>query len=207
MKVDWYQLYMNRVNEAYREYFRRYYRVYVREMCDAITIVAQEQTMLETIKVAEFGCGAGTATRVIHDTMCHNDLSYQYIHLKYYMYDKDSRMLKLAQNNTKFLGRKCCKFFHDILESPKNLEKAHIVHSHGVLEHFSDKEINRILKNQFALKPEWIINYVPSNAYTKPSCGDERLLSISKWYKIFNIRPTYVSISNEGKDLVFIWKR
>lgn len=72
----------------------------------------------------------------------------------------------------------------------------HLVITHGVLEHFDNNQIRTILKQL----PN-SIHYVPLAKYSKPSYGDERLMSESFWTSNFEIKET--KVFNGGYDLHF----
>lgn len=78
-----------------------------------------------------------------------------------------------------------------------------VIYSHGVLEHFDDNTINKILKFQRA-KARWVVHYVPLEGHGTPSFGDERLLPLWWWNESF--LPNNVFTFNGGKDVVLVWK-
>jgi hypothetical protein len=58
-----------------------------------------------------------------------------------------------------------------------------VVYSQGFFEHFSDKKINTLIKEQLIIG-KTVIFSVPSNFYPKKDFGNERLLSINEWKEI-----------------------
>lgn len=75
-----------------------------------------------------------------------------------------------------------------------------LIHSHGVLEHFCDDDIRKIISVQKSFnKP--MVHWVPTDAYEKPSFGDERLLSVQEWAKVLEPDDYYIC----GKGFIGLW--
>jgi SAM-dependent methyltransferase len=138
----------------------------------------------------EVGCGAGNITRALADKR--PDLTYQ-------MLDIDPDMLQLAEENTAHVNHREVRL--ESLFAPSFNEKA-IIHSHGVLEHFSDEEIRQAIELYKAFGPQ--IHYVPGAKYVTPSRGDERLLSPEEWMRICS--PDEIISFNDGFDLILKFK-
>lgn len=82
---------------------------------------------------------------------------------------------------------------------PKFFESFTVVVTHGVLEHFSDTDITRIVSTYNNDKVLFQAHYVPTCQYASPSFGDERLLPIDYWITL--VKPDYYLLDNNGKDL------
>lgn len=83
----------------------------------------------------------------------------------------------------------------------KTHERVDIVVTHGVLEHFSDIDIKKIL-DRYEWNKQPSLHYVPLEGYEVPSFGDERLLSWKHWVNTFN--PTsYEVVDNKDLYLYF----
>jgi hypothetical protein len=82
--------------------------------------------------------------------------------------------------------------------------KPDVIHSHGMLEHFSDGDIQRVLFAHEADGVRAAVHYVPGDKYEKPSYGDERLLPLSYWQDVH--RPTKAFSFNDGFDYCLMWR-
>ena len=173
----WIEIYKDRLNNSYYKYFCKQYAPFLKQL-----------KKYEKSVNHEIGCGMGNSTRFLQSLATNN---------KYYCYDLCPDMLGLAIKNIQSTK----VFFNNIDIRNITYEKLSygLVHSHGVLEHFSDEDIKELLNNY-----ETHVHYVPSDKWITPSRGDERLLSKEYWQDNFN--PDEVIEFNEGKDLILIWK-
>ncbi len=80
-------------------------------------------------------------------------------------------------------------------------DKVDMVVTHGVLEHFSDIDIHKVLQ-RYNEAGQSSVHYVPLVGYVTPSFGDERLLSYQYWVDKFKPKDFVV---NENKDLYLIF--
>lgn len=124
--------------------------------------------------ILEAGCGTGAISSYI------SSLGYGVIAI-----DHDKQMIKLARQLSKSFNSKvnfAIKNIKDI-KYPKNYFD--VVFSHGVLEHFSDKEIINLINIELNSSKTVILS-VPSNYFTEEQkiYGDERFLGIGDWEKI-----------------------
>lgn len=111
--------------------------------------------------------------------------------------DKNLRMLQLARKN---ISPRILLFKHNIF-SRVTLQDG-VLFSHGVLEHFSTKQIKKI-RTRLSTSGCTNIHYVPTNKYKHKSFGDEHLWSYKKWVRL--LRPNRYIMYNGGKDMVLIW--
>jgi SAM-dependent methyltransferase len=178
--IPWIDIYRDRLNSTYYAYFKERYRPF-------LNYVVREQSSSYT----ELGCGMANTTRFIHEEQS-----------SYYSncIDICPEMLKLAIDNTNGLDE-IHYVRRSILDDSLPIDPVETVHSHGVLEHFSNKEIKTILN---IYRQSRQVHYVPSSKYKSPSRGDERLLSKSYWKKHF--KPTKIIEFNDGHDLILIWE-
>lgn len=98
--------------------------------------------------------------------------------------DNDEEMISLAR---KIAKSDQIKFLNvDILNLDLE-DRVDVVFSHGVLEHFSDEEIRKIINKELDLG-DYLIFSIPSNFFNASDAinGDERFLSRNKWRKIIN---------------------
>lgn len=187
----WYDIYVERMNDVYRKHVAEKYG----KMVDTIIgfLPKQGGTM------AEYGCGAANISRLVVEKK-----QTVFTHLV----DIDNRMLGLADHNMREAGMRSKEDFvatlANILEPvvPYFHKGYDIIHSHGVLEHFSDEQIRDIVRNQLKNAPV-VVHYVPSEKYEMPSFGDERLMSVAQWQQI--CEPTDIIQFNDGFDLLMIW--
>lgn len=202
----WSEFYKDRLNDKYQKHIETRYAPFINEL----TTTAKTLEILGFHPIfVELGCGIGSITKAIQKQLPHS------LHL---LYDNDESMLCMAHKNLNSLNT----FFHkkDLLNSCivshinskigeyqskfNNKKIAVIVHSHGVLEHFSDNDIRAILKDykqhrDFDKIKVLNFHYVPSHAYKTKSFGDERLLSPNYWANMFC--KTVIEF-NSGYDLI-----
>lgn len=183
MKVkenDWRGFYEDRVNSTYQDYFEQRYAV-----------------MLDTIKsfnpkyVREEGIGIGSISKALNKADIFT-----------YGFDNDYHMLGLCQKNNPGIF-----VYDDDVVCPMLRERdgtelyCDLVVTHGVLEHFSDKNILTI-NARYRAKRVKRVHYVPLEGYVTPSFGDERLLPANYWLDLLN--PKDHIIFNDGLDLLLI---
>lgn len=181
----WHEIYRDRMNESYRNHVATKYAPFL-------------QTLFETKYsiYIEIGCGAGNITRLLREMMG-NALQ------RHHMVDSCPRMLSLAVENNP--SANCTFRCADIREIV--MPHADVVHSHGLLEHFSDADIRSIVAYGFE-SAKIQLHYVPSVEYKKPSRGDERLLSPKQWRQILNGSGRVdVQQFNNGLDLIIRMER
>lgn len=187
----WYDLYKDRVNSTYFEYFKRRYKEFINVLIDP-----------GFTRYMELGCGAANTTKAI------SELSTYYIK-DHIISDNCYDMLCLARENTKDLDATIYSFYENIITvgfagiKNYNTDDNVLIHSHGVLEHFTNKQINKVIKKYSKIGKQ--VHYVPSNKYKTPSRGDERLLSPKEWKRI--CKPDKIIPFNDGYDLILIFNR
>lgn len=175
----WYEIYMNRVNEQYRAYFFEAYNPYFAMLDEAGT------------SFFEAGCGAGTCSALLDGEVSMIDCNLQMLDLA------KQQMVQIGINAVIEQGN-----ILDIDDYAFNGAIGKVIHSHGVLEHFSDEDIHKILAIQLSVTNKPIIHYVPTDGYDEPSRGDERLLPIKHWVGTF--KPSHY-VTN-GADLYMRWR-
>jgi len=143
--------------------------------------------------VAEFGCGMANTCKYLAQLRTS----------QFYCYDIDPDMLALAEENMRSTNYDSLFHIHDITQTLPN-RRYDIVHSHGVLEHFSDMDIENIFYHQTQVT-DHIVHYVPTDGYETPSFGDERLMSPEKWAEILSAFDVEMETFNDGLDLMIWW--
>lgn len=165
--MDWYTFYANRINSSYQDYFEQRYEPFL----EAINQLKYSSGILE------IGCGIGSVSKAVGG--------------KFRGFDIDPMMVKLANDNTGSFN-----FYQgDIFNYQKDDSTLKV--SHGVLEHFSDDDIEKICENC-----QNSIHYVPLDKYVTPSFGDERLLPYEHWLEVAT--PITWMLFNNNHDLMFL---
>lgn len=174
--LSWSEFYRSRVNSArYTKYFTEQYNSFL----DMIEIQKQP--------VHEMGCGIGSVTRCLK---FRNKLDKG---LLTGGFDIDVNIVEYANQNTMSESF----YIDDIFSHEVNPDLLYV--SHGVLEHYEDKDIVEILKRYSNS-----IHYVPLMGWNKPSFGDERLLPFTHWKSLIPSNYAYVyRYFNDNKDVAF----
>lgn len=190
MKINWHNIYRERQNEVYRNHLLdKYAELFVRIIECLLKYFPEQQAH----QLAEFGCGAGNISRILYEKLR--------VHANYTLLDNDPKMLKLASESMKMVNNYRI-LNHDIREKDICIPKQNCIYSHGVLEHFNDRDIKKIISIQQKYS-DHLIHYVPSSLYKKPSMGNERLMTPKQWNKICH--PDNIIEFNRGYDLILTW--
>ena len=185
-RSEWYKFYRNRQNMIYKKHIETRYEDFINAIINAMPDKGRKP-----IHIHEAGCGAANVSLALF-----KKLKAQGINFHISMSDKCPDMLELAHENLP----DGYKALIDITKD--NLPSADVSFSHGVLEHFDNEQITKIVSNQLK-SSKVVLHYVPSAKYKKPSFGDERLLSVQEWQEICN--PTSIVEFNDGYDLILVW--
>ncbi|RHV96955.1 class I SAM-dependent methyltransferase [Odoribacter sp. OF09-27XD] len=201
----WADYYKDRVNnKKYEDAFRRKYDLFLGYIAKRIDSSINRKTGFRKINIKEEGCGIGTVSKLVGSFFA----PYLFI-----FSDIDPEMIKLCDINNSlhspdFVRNEIKSNFlvEDILSSDKTYVPNSFVVTHGVLEHFSTEDVKSIIDgyNSNDLVTGHI-HYVPTDKYTTPSFGDERLCSVDEWVDLVN--PTRYIIDNCGKDLYLITEK
>ena len=179
---DWYDIYAERMNDRYLAHVASKYAPFLTELYQLR--IGHSMT--------EIGCGAGTITRLVREMEGGRTRDHHLI-------DSCPKMLGLAMlnNPVPWVSFTCA----DMLKWLP--VRSDVVHSHGLLEHFSDRDILRLVHNSGA---NLQFHYVPSAMYETPSRGDERLMEPDQWKKILKElgRSYEVSVSTFNDDFDII---
>lgn len=188
MQKTWIDFYKERVNNLeYEKYFRERYKPFLN------VLKAFRNPSKLTV---EAGCGIGTPSKELFE-----DIPYP----NAILYDICPKMVEMTKKN---LSGKNPSFsesqvLQDDCITSLIKPKSGLIFAHGVLEHFSDNDIRRIIGLQ-KLLAETVVHYVPTDKYHSPSFGDERLMNEGKWKGIAN--HDHAIPFNDGHDLILIWK-
>lgn len=140
-------------------------------------------------KIIEAGCGSSINLIILAKD------GYECIGI-----DKDPDMIKLSNELAAKAGVKLTLKCADILKS-ENV-KADVVFSHGVLEHFKDKDIIKMLNAELKMAPKVILS-VPGDYFTQDKAieGNERFLPKGYWKEL--LKKTEGRLS-ESFDYMFL---
>jgi len=140
-------------------------------------------------KILEVGSGTGTMSIFL------SQLSLDVTTL-----DNDPQVLGLAKINQEKFGGKNQLVEGDAFHLPFPDNSFDIVFHQGLLEHFSDDQIQELLKEQLRVAPAVLLS-VPNQHYPKKDFGNERLLAKSEWEKI--LRPYRIEWSRNYSLKIF----
>jgi cyclopropane fatty-acyl-phospholipid synthase-like methyltransferase len=140
------------------------------------------------MKVLEMGCGTSIVTKLLYNSKT-----------RFIVADNCRRMTFLSRIN---LGQRKVKVLLADITKPLNF-KVDLLHSHGVLEHFTKEQIKDIVRTQLTCS-KILVHYVPSNKYKVKSFGNELLLSKKQWFDL--VKPSEILEFNKGLDLILIWR-
>ena len=181
----WVTFYANRNNEHYYQRVSDKYSPFISTISNSI---------LPGDKIVEFGCGLCNITRNLVTKHWANN---------FYALDKEIEMLKLSEQNLDRAGIPRSKVSLYLGDARTAILYGDIAHSHGLLEHFKDKDIQAIIGQQLGNFRE-IFHYVPSYKYSAPSFGDERLMTPDQWQDI--CKSSEILEFNNGYDLILRWR-
>lgn len=165
---DWNGFYKQRINSTYQEYFEARYKLFLEFI-----------KMQNNNTIKELGCGIGSVSKALmkEGFNCSG-------------FDICEKMVWLSNENTNTTN-----FYKgDIFDAKVPVDVLGV--SHGVLEHFSDEQIQLICSQN-----KNSIHYVPLDKYKTPSFGDERLLPYQHWIDLVN--PREFILFNDGFDFCF----
>ncbi len=99
--------------------------------------------------------------------------------------DKDPEMIRLSKDLANKAGVKITLKCADILKLRKL--NGDVIFSHGVLEHFQDKDIINMINAELKIAPK-IVFSVPGDYFTQDQAieGNERFLSAEYWKNLMN---------------------
>lgn len=165
--MSWNKFYEDRINSTYQDYFEQRYEPFL-EVIDQLK---------NSNGILELGCGIGSVSKAVGG--------------KFKGFDLCPDMVRLANLNTQSENFHTQDIFGTVFD-PGVLKV-----SHGVLEHFSDSQIQDICESCLNS-----IHYVPLDKYVTPSFGDERLLPYQYWLKLTT--PKMWMLFNDDHDLMFV---
>lgn len=185
-RSEWYKFYQDRQNMHYKKHIATRYEDFIHYIINSMPDKGKKPVHLH-----EAGCGAANVSLALYNELKGIDINF---HIS--MSDKCPDMLELAHENVP-------EGYKALIDMTKDtLPTADVIFSHGVLEHFNNEDIVKIVSKQLESASK-VVHYVPSDKYKTPSFGDERLMSAEQWQEICN--PTYIEEFNKGYDLILSW--
>ena len=94
--------------------------------------------------------------------------------------DNDRGILEMCEVNARVLGVSIKYVFGDALELPFEKDSFRLAFSLGLLEHFSDEEIERIVEEQLRVATV-VVAGMPVEASPQGMCGNERWMAAEVW--------------------------
>ena len=132
-------------------------------------------------KILEIGAGTGTMSIFL------SQLGFQVTTL-----DNDHKILEVAKlAKEKFSGQNEI-VYGDAFKLPFADNSFDLIFHQGLLEHFSNEDIHRLLEEHLRVASTVIFS-VPNNYYSKKEFGDERLMSKPTWENILKLYNVEIS--------------
>ena len=95
--------------------------------------------------------------------------------------DNDREILaSVKENNKKFNGRLNLKYA-DAFKLPFTKEEFDVTISQGFFEHFSNRDIKKLIDEQLRVSRKAVIISIPNNNYPEKDFGNERLMTKDYW--------------------------
>jgi SAM-dependent methyltransferase len=181
--TSWPEFYKGRLlDDGYLQYARQRYAPYIAAIADS---------MKSGDRIVEVGCGLATMTRALIDG--------QRPFVGFRCFDINPHMVGYARTNL--------REGYPVEVGDARLPTCalpDIVHSHGMLEHFNDSDIRKVIDAHRADGARLAVHYVPGEKYQKPSFGDERLMSKDAWRAI--AAPDEIHGFNDDFDYLLVWR-
>ena len=154
--------------------------IYIRNLYgqrEFLTTIANTQAK----KILEVGAGTGTMSVFL------SQLGFQVTTL-----DNDPKILEVAKTTKEKFGGRNDIVSGDAFKLPFADDTFDLIFHQGLLEHFSNEDIHRLLEEHLRVASTVIFS-VPNNYYPQKEFGDERLMSKATWESI--LKPYKVEIS------------
>lgn len=176
----WATFYAGREGHSYLEYVKERYQPYIHAIIDRIK---------HDDLVLELGTGTGTITKALVDSCYIPGVDFAAT-------DIDPEMAVIARQ--RLATDNVPVWISDAIKG--HPVKAQVVHSHGMLEHFADDDIRKIIDAYRHARVQ--VHYVPGE-YKEPTFGDERLMPVSAWWQI--CKPDQIITFNDGLDYALVF--
>lgn len=125
-------------------------------------------------EILEVGCGSGTFSIFLSHLGC-----------SVTAVDKDEQVIRRAKEASKNMNGNIVFKISDAFELPFKDKSFDVSFSQGLIEHFSDSDIVRLLKEQTRIS-KCVFFSVPCIFYNSLDFGNERLMSKKRWEKLLS---------------------
>lgn len=190
---DWYDIYIDEIK--LKKDAIRYVDYKIKNKKKLINLIKKYS---KRKKIMEAGSGTG----IISTYMA--SLGYDVTEV-----DIDDKILNLAKDiSKKYIKKGEPRFVKkDLLELDFKSKEFDVIFSNGVLEHFSDEDIKKILKNELE-QSSFVIVGVPTTFFNQNEAlhGDERFLKLSYWRNIFKSSNAIILEEKSYNYMTFIEK-
>ncbi len=137
----------------------------------------------EPVRILEVGCGSGTLS--VFMSHLGNDVT---------AVDRDEVVLDRAVKASRSLNGNVKFVKADAFNLPFRDKEFDVAFSQGVVEHFSDGDMLKLLREQLRVAKKVFFS-VPNKAYKHKDFGNERLMTKEQWEKILSGFNIFVSES------------
>lgn len=167
----WNFLYKKYIDSNFKDWNQYYY----------VKMKLKKRFLTQVIKYSNSGkpileCGCGTAKTTMFLST---------VEISAYAMDIEEEMVNAAKERFKNLHSDYTIIQGDIHKIPYSDKFFSVTHSSGVLEHFSDSEIIKLINEQLRVS-DYCIFSVPTSYFEKKMLGNERFLKRKEWRKIIN---------------------
>lgn len=170
--MDWYQIYLNEIE--LKDNLNNYILYKVSSKRKFINLIEKYSP---NKKIIECGCGTAIISTYIAS------LGYDVTAV-----DIDKKILSLAKKIAKdFPSSNKPNFIESDITKDVMDEHYDVAFSNGVLEHFKDSDIKKIIKNHLSFA-DYLVIGIPTKFFNDDEAlyGDERFLKLSYWRKLID---------------------
>lgn len=169
---DWYDIYLEEIK--LKKDTKNYVDYKIKNKKKLIKLI---EKYAKNKKIMEAGCGTGIISTYMAS-----------IGYDVYEVDINNKILNLAKEiSLNYIKKGTPTFIQkDLLKLDFKENEFDVIFSNGVLEHFSDNEIKRILKLELE-QASYVIVGIPTKFFNDDEAlhGDERFLEINHWRNLF----------------------
>lgn len=171
-QTKWVNLYSNHINNEFKNW-DDYFNTKMKLKRSFLKYVIKYAKRTDK-PILECGCGTGKTS-----------IYFANIGLKSYAMDIEKEMVNQTKKNYNEMGKKgFLKTINgDIRKIPFENKFFSVTHSSGVMEHFSDEDIVKIINEQLRVS-DFCIFSVPTSYFEKKMLGNERFMTRKEWRAI-----------------------
>ncbi|MFH0905263.1 MAG: class I SAM-dependent methyltransferase [bacterium] len=147
-------------------------------------------------KILEVGTGSGAMS-----------IFFSWLGLDVTGIDVDPQVIDKAKQESARLNGRAQFAAADAFQLPYPDNSFELIFHQGVLEHFSDDDIHRMLTEQLRVAPRVVFS-VPNQWYPQLDFGNERLMSKANWEKILSPFRVVKSVNYEPRRFPkwYVWR-